>query len=164
MRSESSEAALHQLPKTFGNCCEVHATPLQRIKVLQHFLFTFLAPSAPPENVTAYNLSSTSVMVTWFPVPDDMLNGILQSYRVVYREAFSVNSAQLEIEVANTSLSVIITSLKKFTVYSVWVKAVTVAEGPSSAVVNVSTDEDGKVVLFIIAFFLFEDLKPSLCE
>lgn len=128
------------------------------------FLFTFLAPSAPPVNVTAYNLSSTSVMVTWFPVPDDMLNGILQSYRVVYRKASSVNSAQLEMEVANTSLSVIISSLKKFTVYSVWVKAVTVAEGPSSAVVNVSTDEDGKVVLFIITFFLFEDLKPSLCE
>ena len=92
------------------------------------------------------------MMVTWFPVPDDMLNGILQSYRVVYREASSVNSAQLEVEVANTSLSVIISSLKKFTVYSVWVQAVTVAEGLSSAVVNVSTDEDGKVLLFIITF------------
>ena len=50
----------------------------------------------------------------------------------------------------NTSLSVVISSLKKFTVYSVWVKAMTFAEGPKSAVVNVSTDEDGTI--FLLAF------------
>ena len=97
-------------------------------------LLTFLspAPSAPPENVTAYNLSSTSVNVTWFPVPTHLLNGLLQSYRVFYREVSVKYLPTMEIAVGNTSLSVVISALKKFTVYSVWVKAVTGAAGPSS--------------------------------
>lgn len=75
-----------------------------------------------------------------------MLNGILQSYRVMLREA-SQSSYPKTIIVANTSLSVIISSLKKFTVYSVWVAAVTVVVGPNSAAFNVATDEDGKLLL-----------------
>ena len=109
-------------------------------------LCTFLssAPNAPPENVTAYNLSSTSVNVTWFPVPSHSLNGILQSYRVFYRDASVPHSPSMEIVVGNTTLSVVISALKKFTIYSVWVKAVTRAAGPSSTTVHVSTDEDGE--------------------
>lgn len=75
-----------------------------------------------------------------------MLNGILQSYRVMLREA-SQSSRPKTIMAANTSLSVIISSLKKFTVYSVWVAAVTLVAGPNSAAVIVSTDEDGKFLL-----------------
>ena len=108
--------------------------------------FEFLAPSAAPESVSAYNLSSTSIVVTWSRVPDDSLNGILQSYRVMLREALQ-SSRPKTIMVADASLSVIISSLKKFTVYSVWVAAVTVVAGPNSAAVIVSTDEDGKFLL-----------------
>ena len=50
----------------------------------------------------------------------------------------------MEIAVRNTSLSVVISALKKFIVYSVWVRAVTRAVGPSSKALNVSTDEDGE--------------------
>lgn len=53
----------------------------------------------------------------------------------------------MEIAVGNMSLSVVISALKKFTVYSVWVKAVTRAAGPSSTALNVSTDEDGKACI-----------------
>lgn len=109
--------------------------------------FGFLAPSAAPGSVSAHNLSSTSIIVTWSRVPDDLLNGILQSYRVMLREA-SQSSHPKTIMVANTSLSVTISSLKKFTVYSVWVAAVTVVAGPNSDAVIVSTDEDGKFLLF----------------
>ena len=62
------------------------------------------------------------------------------------REA-SQSSRPKTIMVANASLSVIISSLKKFTVYSIWVAAVTVVSGPNSAAVIVSTDEDGKLLL-----------------
>lgn len=88
-------------------------------------------------------------MVTWFPVPDEFLNGVLQSYRVFYSKTSNVSDSPMEIVVGNTTLSVVISSLKKFTVYSVWVKAVTVGAGPSSAIVNVSTDEDGKPILLL---------------
>lgn len=114
---------------------------------LKSSYFSFPAPRVPPKNVTAYNLTSTSVNVTWFPVPNHLLNGILQSYRVFYREAFVKNSPPMEIAVGSTSLSVVISALKKFTVYSVWVKAVTRAAGPSSTALNVSTDEDGKACI-----------------
>jgi len=50
----------------------------------------------------------------------------------------------MEIAVGNTSLFVVISDLKKFTVYSVWVKTVTKTVGPSSTALNVSTDEDGE--------------------
>ena len=115
-------------------------------RLLIKVCFEFLAPSAAPESVSAYNLSSTSIVVTWSRVPDDLLNGILQSYRVMLREA-SQSSRPKTIMVANSSLSVIVSSLKKFTVYSVWVAAVTVVSGPNSAAFNVSTDEDGKLLL-----------------
>ena len=115
-------------------------------RLLIKVCFEFLAPSAAPGSVSAYNLSSTSIVVTWSRVPDDLLNGILQSYRVMLREA-SQSSRPKTIMVANASLSVIISSLKKFTVYSVWVAALTVVSGPNSAAVIVSTDEDGKLLL-----------------
>ena len=114
-------------------------------RLLIKVCFELLAPSAAPESVSAYNLSSTSIVVTWSRVPDDLLNGILQSYRVMLREA-SQSSRPKTIMVANASLSLIISSLKKFTVYSVWVAAVTVVSGPNSAAVIVSTDEDGKLL------------------
>lgn len=55
----------------------------------------------------------------------------------------------MEIAVGNTSLTVVISALKKFTVYSVWVKAVTRAVGPSSKALNVSTDEDGEAGILL---------------
>ena len=115
-------------------------------RLLIKVCFEFLAPSAAPESVSAYNISSTSIVVTWSRVPDNLLNGILQSYHVMLREA-SQSSRPKTIMVANSSLSVIVSSLKKFTVYSVWVAAVTVVSGPNSAAFNVSTDEDGKLLL-----------------
>ena len=134
-------------------------------RLLIKVCFEFLAPSAAPESVSAYNLSSTSIVVTWSRVPDDLLNGILQSYRVMLREA-SQSSRPKTIMVANASLSVIISSLKKFTVYSVWVAAVTVVSGPNSAAVIVSTDEDGKLLLIQHFMDMFSNFLGLLrkCE
>lgn len=130
-------------------------------RLLIKVCFEFLAPSAAPESVSAYNLSSTSIVVTWSRVPDDLLNGILQSYRVMLREA-SQSSHPKTFMVANASLSVIISSLKKFTVYSVWVAAVTVVSGPNSAAVIVSTDEDGKLLLIQHFMDMFSDFLSLL--
>ena len=69
---------------------------------------------------------------------------MLESYRVFYREVSVEHSPSMKIAVGNTTLTVVISALKKFTVYSVWVKAVTRAVGPSSTALNVSTGEDGE--------------------
>nr|XP_058971065.1 uncharacterized protein LOC131797458 [Pocillopora verrucosa] len=100
------------------------------------------APSAPPENVMSYNLSATSIYVTWSPVQEEFLNGILRAYQVFYRKSSDTISSPMEIFLTVSSPSVNISDLAKFTVYSVWVKAVTTAAGPSSIVVNVTTGED----------------------
>ena len=105
--------------------------------------------------MTAYNLSSTSVYVTWFPVPEESQNGIIRAYQVLYRNAYDKKSPAKEISVENSTLSVVISDLEKFTVYYIWVKAVTVATGPSSNVLDVITDEDGEIFsCFKKAFFL----------
>ena len=106
------------------------------------------APSAPPENVMSYNLSVTSIYVTWSPVQEEFLNGILRAYQVFYRKSSDTISSPMEIFLTVSSPSVNISDLAKFTVYSVWVKAVTTAAGPSSIVVNVTTGEDGKIFFF----------------
>ncbi len=54
--------------------------------ILNLFLLYFsLAPDAPPGNVTALSPDSSRIIVTWTPIPDDSVNGILQGYRVFYR-------------------------------------------------------------------------------
>ncbi|XP_078349239.1 mucin-like protein [Oculina patagonica] len=44
------------------------------------------APDAPPGNVTALSPDSARIIVSWTPIPDDSVNGILQGYKVFYRK------------------------------------------------------------------------------
>ena len=108
------------------------------------------APSAPV-NVTAHNISSTSIFVTWQPplIP----NGIIRLYRVEYPSAtndvnqeFSGSADGINEIFTTTNTSVIITMLEKFTTYKVQVFATTIGEGDGSDVVTVITDEDSKLL------------------
>ena len=67
------------------------------------------APSQPL-NVTAYNVSSTSIMVTW--EPPMMPNGIIRSYRVQFNR--TTDGSLDNINTNNTS--VVITLLKEMAV------------------------------------------------
>ena len=108
------------------------------------------APSAPL-NVTAYNHSSTSIMVTWQPPMTP--NGIVRFYRVEYAsttddvdQEFSGSTNDVVKEIITTNTSVIITMLEKFTTYEVQVFATTITEGDGSDVVTVTTDEDSELL------------------
>ena len=102
------------------------------------FYFYFTAPTAPL-NVTARNVSSTSIMVTW---QSPMIpNGIVRSYRV----EFTRTTDNVVDDVNTTNTSVVIDMLEKFTMYQVQVFATTVAEGNGSDIVNVTTDEDSEL-------------------
>ena len=100
-------------------------------------------------NVTAHNISSTSILVTWQPplAPND----IIRLYRVEYPSAtndvdqeFSGSADGIIDEIFTTNTSVIITMLEKFTTYEVQVFAMTDIEGDGSVVVLVTTDEDSE--------------------
>lgn len=104
-----------------------------------YFLFT--VPSLPPTQLTAYNTSSTSLMVTWLPVPDGYVHGILRGYRLLLK--IDEDSFYQNVTTVNRSFE--LTGLEKFTNYSVKVLAFTrIGDGNISDPVIVSTDEDGK--------------------
>ena len=42
-------------------------------------------PSEPPGDVTARSPDTNTIMVSWTPIANDSLNGMLQGYKVFYR-------------------------------------------------------------------------------
>ena len=103
----------------------------------------FSAPSAPL-NVTAYNVSSTSIMVTWMPPMTP--NGIIRSYRVQYNEIGTLDD---NFDTTNNmTTSLIIRMLEKFTTYEVQVFATTVEEGNGSEIIIVTTNEDSELHVY----------------
>ncbi|XP_022784712.1 protein sidekick-1-like isoform X2 [Stylophora pistillata] len=96
-------------------------------------------PSLPPKHLAAHNTSSTSLMVTWSNVPDGFVHGILRGYRVLFKTDQGISYRN--VTTANQSFE--LTSLEKFTKYTVKVLAFTrIGDGNKSDPVTVSTDED----------------------
>lgn len=44
----------------------------------------FIVPSGPPKNITAYNTSSQSIMITWGNVPVSQTNGPIFGFTVLF--------------------------------------------------------------------------------
>lgn len=100
-------------------------------------------PSAGPSQVSAKATSSTTVVVTWGPVPRAHRGGILEGYRVVYRAAKEAEPTRKHIE-SNATFITTLTELRKHTSYTVQVLALTrVGDGALSLPpVTVTTFED----------------------
>ena len=114
------------------------------------------APASPPTNVDAVGISSTEVLVTWDSVPPIDQNGIITMYEVLYQplETFGGAIGPLTRNVSGTEMSVVLTDLQEFINYTISVRAYTsVAEGPYSQEISVSTFEDGKVIIIIYATY-----------
>ena len=105
--------------------------------------FFFSEPGAPPDNVRAWNTSSTSILVKWDEVPVDKQHGEILRYAVSYwvteegsHGAKLFSSSTREVELLD---------LAKYAYYSIIVSAATVkGDGPASIPVHVRTDEDSK--------------------
>lgn len=100
-------------------------------------------PTAGPSRVTANATSSTTVVVSWGPVPEAHRNGVLQGYRVAYRAARAPAVVHRDVE-SNSTFATTLTELRKYTRYTVQVLAFTrVGDGaPSVPPVAVVTFED----------------------
>lgn len=80
-------------------------------------------------------------MVTWLPVPDGHVHGVLRGYRLLFKK--EQGTFYKNMTTVNQSLE--LTGLEKFTNYSVKVLAFTrIGDGNVSDPVTVSTDQDGK--------------------
>lgn len=113
-------------------------------------LHLFLVPSSPPMNLTVYSTSSTSLSVSWNPVPTEFENGIITGYRVFYMDQ-AESKPKLKHTVSSTTFSVDLTDLSVYTNYCIQVLAFTQAgDGVPSDCVVASTDEGGNEIIIIV--------------
>ena len=121
-------------------------------------IIPILVPSAPPQDIKAWNTSSTSLKVTWGPVPQPARNGRILKYIVRCRSSHEDESIH-----HTTHDPLLLVGLRKFTQYSVDVSAVTrVGAGPQSYT-SASTDEDGTVSIRLVSWFIKTTLRDFRC-
>lgn len=106
--------------------------------------YLFLAPGAHPSNLTGSALNSTHISLTWDPPPPLLVNGVIREYRVNVTE-----NATGRVFVFNTSASereLTVGSLHPHYTYHCTITAITVQQGPYTALYDIQTEEDGMYV------------------
>ncbi|XP_055627636.1 cell adhesion molecule Dscam2 isoform X10 [Toxorhynchites rutilus septentrionalis] len=101
-------------------------------------------PSKPPEDIRCAALTSTSIQVSWQPPQAHHTNGLLQGYKVFYESASeeSISNGDMETR-KTTALTILLSSLRKFSNYSVQVLAYTrMGDGVISPPAFCQTEED----------------------
>ena len=110
-----------------------------------------LAPSRPPDNVSAIANSSTVIDISWDEVPPIDQNGIITMYTVYYSpmETFNGIIGPNLTNVSASQFSVRLLGLEEFVNYSIAVQAFTEV-GPSnfSEEIVLSTPDDGKYYVY----------------
>nr|XP_057917434.1 receptor-type tyrosine-protein phosphatase F-like isoform X4 [Doryrhamphus excisus] len=101
-------------------------------------------PSAPPQEVRLYSLSSTSLKVSWAAPPAASRHGAIVRYTVSYQALSGDDTERHEATgIGSGATDYILEDLEKWTEYQVWVRAHTdVGPGPESAPVRMKTKED----------------------
>ena len=118
--------------------------------------FTYPVPDKSPTNVTAYDTSSTSINITWQPIPSDHVNGILLDYNVIYRRIDKPNDNISMVTVNSPVLHTELSGLGKYKQYSIQVAGRTAAGlGNFSEPVFVRTEQDGSFY-FTVQFSCFK--------
>ena len=112
-----------------------------------------LAPGGPPQNIRTYDEDSQSIRVEWEPPLEKDQNGEIIYYKLMYVEMSKMDSEAAEEKIEDPDKrDLIISNLKKWTEYRIWMLAGTmVGDGVRSHPIEVRTEEDGE---FIISFFL----------
>ncbi|KAJ8411105.1 hypothetical protein AAFF_G00181400 [Aldrovandia affinis] len=101
-------------------------------------------PSAPPQEVKCSSPSSTSILVSWLPPPEELQNGIITKYSVQYAAAEGEDTSPRQIsDLPPEPSQFLLENLEKWTEYSLTVSAHTeVGPGPESLPLLIRTDED----------------------
>ena len=124
-------------------------------KVVSALVNTFyiafcLAPKIAPSHVRAFNTSSTSIQLTWRPIPPDQVGGIIRGYKIFWKEVNYLGDVILENETRldNASYEFLdFTGLTKFQEYRFTILAFTKFNGVISPVISTMSDEDSKYQL-----------------
>lgn len=100
-------------------------------------------PSAPPEHLTTLNKTSTSIEVSWSPIPSEFINTAqLLGYTVLW---WKVNDSVYVTWTGEPR--VWLADLEEYTEYNITVSAMNnIGSGPNSSIFTVRTEEEGKKV------------------
>ena len=129
----------------------------QTISGFKEFLDAVCSVSSSPLLVTAGNIKSTSMTISWQPPHDP--NGIISGYQISYTPQGETECLHDIVgDITNTEL----TCLKPFTVYTICVRARTVTFGVYSTPITISTLEDGECTLHIIVSILMFNLQGKI--
>ena len=122
--------------------------------VLNLRFYTDTAPSGSPTNVVAVAKSTSSINVTWGPVPEFQRKGNVTMYEIHVTNSSEIhvmNSSHYgvaHISVCANNFSVVVDKLEMFVTYYVRVRALTaVGFGPWSRNVTVTTNQKGTTPL-----------------
>ena len=97
-----------------------------------------------PQNITAVNKTSSSILIMWGEVPKRKRQGRIQSYKVDYTSTTSNETKSKEVQAPTQYLE--IDGLEHNTNYTITVMASTSkGYGPASEPIFVATDEDQTV-------------------
>ena len=101
-----------------------------------------LEPDGAPQNVSAHNSSSKSILVTWDEVLPDKQNGIITGYTITYQSQTENHNGNVSAGPSDRQKN--ITKLKEYVLYNITVYASTVkGDGPhSTPVLVVRTDQN----------------------
>ena len=113
--------------------------------MLKLFLQYILDPDGAPQNLTAVNKTSTSILVTWDKVPVGKRHGSILSYQVDYTSAASNETKCKQVRASTQYLE--INGLERNTDYIITVMASTSkGYGPASEPIVVAADLSSKSI------------------
>ncbi|KAK7070825.1 hypothetical protein SK128_024045 [Halocaridina rubra] len=99
-------------------------------------------PEEAPTEVEAIDADATDAVLTWEPVDDDSVHGLLLGYKIEFWEADEDDSTAEEVLTTGTSSRVELTDLEPYTEYKARVSAVnSVYTGPASPEISFTTAE-----------------------
>lgn len=111
-------------------------------------MFVLIVPSLVPSSVIAQAMNSSSVLVSWGPVPSDGRHGIITGYSVFYTRQ-DASPPDWKEQTCNNMSWCEITDLDMYTRYYINVTGMTVKGFGPPAVVEALTQKGGKVLLFV---------------
>lgn len=105
------------------------------------------APLSPPTDVSYGRVISTGFTLYWVAPPPEHHNGVIRHY--IVRCIEQENGALLEQLTTNSTTERLVDSLHPYYNYTCAVAAITVAEGPVSSSVTITTAQDGEITYFL---------------
>ena len=104
-----------------------------------------IAPTAPPQGVSAEPQGPTILVINWQPPPVEHRNGIIVEYTVLVTEILTGTTRELP--TGGTAIQITVSSLHPFYSYSCSVAATTVGRGPFSPNFTVVLPETCKCII-----------------